>query len=136
MNSQAPTVFVVDDDEDVRRSLQRLLKSAGLAVRVFASAQELIEQAVKGPGCLILDVKMPKISGLDLQANLDALGIDMPIVFLTGHGDVPTSVRAMKGGAVDFLTKPFRSRDLLAAVHAALLAAGHHKHHRQWRRER
>jgi FixJ family two-component response regulator len=115
-----PTVFVVDDDEQVRRALDRLLRSAGLAVRVFDSAPAFLEQAADQPGCLILDMKMPKVSGLDLQAILADHGLHMPVIFLTGHSDVPATVRAMKGGAIDFLTKRFRAKDLLAAVHAAL----------------
>jgi FixJ family two-component response regulator len=115
-----PTVFVVDDDEQVRRALDRLLRSAGLAVRVFHSAPAFLEQAADQPGCLILDMKMPKVSGLDLQAILADHGLHMPVIFLTGHSDVPATVRAMKGGAIDFLTKRFRAKDLLAAVHAAL----------------
>jgi FixJ family two-component response regulator len=120
MNLNPPTVFAVDDDALVRRALERLLRSAGLAVRTFASAQEFLDQALDEPGCLVLDVSMPKLSGLGLQAALAARGMRIPIVFLTGHADIPMSVQAMKGGAADFLTKPFRPKDLLAAVHAAL----------------
>ncbi len=120
MKPNPSTVFAVDDDESVRRGLERLLRSAGLAVRTFASAREFLELAPNEPGCLVLDVSMPNLSGLGLQAALAARGIRIPIVFLTGHADVPMSVQAMKGGATDFLTKPFRAKDLLAAIHAAL----------------
>jgi FixJ family two-component response regulator len=115
-----PTVFVVDDDEDVRRSLERLLRAAGLQSRLFASPQQFLEQARDVPGCLVLDLRMPQMSGLELQARLAKSGLHFPVIFLTGHGDVPTTVRAMKSGAADFLTKPYRSKDLLAAVQAAL----------------
>ncbi len=115
-----PTVFVVDDDEDVRRSLERLLRAAGLQSRLFASPQQFLAQARDVPGCLVLDLRMPQMSGLDLQARLAKSGLQLPVIFLTGHGDVPTTVRAMKSGAADFLTKPYRGKDLLAAVQAAI----------------
>lgn len=103
---------MVDDDEDVRRSLDRLLRSAGIAVETFASAEQFLARAPKEPGCLVLDVKMPKVNGLELQNALASNGMHTPIVFLTGHGDIPMSVQAMKNGATDFLTKPFRARNL------------------------
>jgi FixJ family two-component response regulator len=122
MNLNPPTVFAVDDDAVVRRGLERLLRSAGLAVRSFASAQEYLDQGLDEPGCLVLDVSMPKLSGLGLQAALAARGIRIPIVFLTGHADISMSVQAMKGGAADFLTKPFRAKDLPLATRPSPLA--------------
>ncbi len=114
-------VFIVDDDLSVRRSTERLIKSAGLKVQIFTSAQEFLKNArFEGPACLVLDVRMPGLSGMDLQRELTQAGIHIPIIFITGHGDIPMSVRAMKAGAVEFLTKPFRSRSLLDAVHAAI----------------
>jgi FixJ family two-component response regulator len=114
-------VFMVDDDPLVRDSVADLLDSAGFAARTFGSATEFVQsQRPDLPACLILDVELPDLSGLDLQAELAKSGIEMPIIFLTGHGDIPMSVRAMKAGAVEFLTKPFRKQDLLDAVHEAL----------------
>src|SRR5262245_12572521 len=110
-------VFVVDDDASVRRSTERLVRSLGFDVQTFASAREFLDCArVERPGCLVLDVKMPGLSGLDLQRELMQRGVEIPIVFLTGHGDIPMTVVAMKAGAVEFLTKPIKSRDLLAAI--------------------
>jgi FixJ family two-component response regulator len=119
--SGAGIVHVVDDDRSVRKSLARLLGGAGLDVRLYASAEELL--AAAGPqleGCLLLDLRLPGASGLELQERLASRGCLVPVVFLTGHGDVPTSVRAMKRGAVDFLQKPVAARDLFAAVSSAL----------------
>jgi FixJ family two-component response regulator len=117
----APAVFVVDDDASVRQSLTRLFASAGYVVEVFASAREfLAREPYAGPCCLVLDVRMPGVSGLDLQEALAAAGRRMSIVFVTGHVDVPMSVRAMKGGAVDLLTKPVDATDLLAAIRRAV----------------
>lgn len=114
-------VFVVDDDRSVRVAVERLLRSAGLEVETLESAREFLErEPVDVPCCLVLDVRMPELTGLDLQQAMQQADVDIPIVFITGHGDVPTSVRAMKGGAVDFLQKPFEGRDLLDAIHAAL----------------
>ena len=114
-------VFIVDDDLSVRRSTERLVQSAGLKVQTFTSAKEFLKNArFEGPACLVLDVRMPGLSGMDLQRELTQAGIHIPIIFITGHGDIPMSVRAMKAGAVEFLTKPFRSRSLLDAVHAAI----------------
>jgi FixJ family two-component response regulator len=116
-----PVVFVVDDDESIRKALAMLLRSVGLRAEVFASAPEFL--AVKlpqTPCCLILDVRLPGLSGLDFQARLASARIDIPIIFITGHGDIPMTVRAMKAGAVEFLTKPFRDQDLLDAVQLAL----------------
>lgn len=114
-------VFVVDDDESVRESLVSLIRSVGLRVETFASAQQFLASPRAGvPSCLVLDVKMPGISGLDLQQRMAEVNIEIPIVFITGHGDIPTSVRAMKAGAVEFLTKPFRDQDLLDAIEQTL----------------
>ena len=116
-----PTVLVVDDDSDLREALGSLLRSIGLNVALYRTARELLSaNRVEGPGCLVLDVRLPGVSGLDFQAQLARAGINMPIIFMTGHGDVPMTVRAMKAGAVDFLTKPFRDQDMLDAVTAAL----------------
>ena len=116
-----PIIFIVDDDSSVRRSLERLMRSAGLAAETFASAAEFLgREPVDRPSCLVLDVRMPGQDGLDLQRELDRRGLEPAIVFITGHGTVPISVEAMKGGAVDFLQKPFDDRQLLAAVREAL----------------
>jgi FixJ family two-component response regulator len=114
-------VYVVDDDASFRKAVSRLLRTAGLEVEALASAQEFLEHPMADrPSCLILDVRMPGPSGMDLQAVLQEARRDIPIVFMTGHGDVSTSVRAMKGGAVDFLEKPFRAPELLACVQRGL----------------
>jgi FixJ family two-component response regulator len=123
-----PVVFVVDDDASVREALGSLIRSIGLRVEAFASAQEFF--AAKRPDaicCLILDVRLPGVSGLDFQAELTKAKIQIPIIFITGHGDIPMSVKAMKAGAVEFLTKPFRDQDLLDAIQVALerARAGH-----------
>jgi FixJ family two-component response regulator len=119
-----PTVFIVDDDADVRESLQELLESVGLHSQSFGTAQEFLAVGRgDGPSCLILDVRLPGISGLDLQHELKRGGIRIPIIFLTAHADVPMSVKAMKSGAVEFLTKPFRHQDLLDAVQRSLTRA-------------
>jgi FixJ family two-component response regulator len=116
-----PTVFIVDDDVDVRESLQELLESVGLRSQSFGTAKEFLAVGRgDGPSCLILDVRLPGISGLDLQHELKRVRISIPIIFLTAHADVPMSVRAMKSGAVEFLTKPFRQQDLLDAVQRSL----------------
>jgi FixJ family two-component response regulator len=117
----APTVFVVDDDGLVRASIQGMLKSVGLRSETFGTAQEFLRsKRPDGPSCLVLDVRLPGVSGLDFQRELADAGIRIPIIFITGHGDIPMSVRAMKSGAVEFLTKPFRDQDLLDAIHQAL----------------
>ena len=117
----APTVFVIDDDAAVRESIQDLLESVKLRSETFATAQEFLRRKGEdGPSCLILDVSLPKINGLDFQRRLVDAGVKIPIIFITGHGDIPMSVRAMKSGAVEFLTKPFKDHDLLNAVHQAL----------------
>jgi FixJ family two-component response regulator len=114
-------VFVVDDDAAMRRSLENLMRSVGLRTEAFASAQEFLRRRrPDGPACLVLDVRLPGPSGLDLQKRMTETGLEIPIIFITGHGDVPMSVRAMKAGAVEFLTKPFRDQDLLDAIHQAL----------------
>jgi FixJ family two-component response regulator len=116
-----PTVFIVDDDADVRESLQELLESVGLPSQSFGTARDfLAARHGDGPSCLILDVRLPGISGLDLQHELKRGGIRIPIIFLTAHADVPMSVKAMKSGAFEFLTKPFRHQDLLDAVQRSL----------------
>ena len=120
----APTVFIVDDDSDVRESLQELLESVGLHSKSFGTAQEFLSSPRSdGPSCLILDVRLPGISGLDLQHELKRGRIRIPIIFLTAHADVPMSVKAMKSGAFEFLTKPFRHQDLLDAVQRSLTRA-------------
>ncbi len=114
-------VFVVDDDEGVRTALANLFHSVGLEVEAFASATELLRASLpEVASCLVLDIRLPGLSGLDLQAELAKANIRIPIIFMTAHGDIPMSVRAMKGGAVDFLTKPFRDQDMLDAVAAAI----------------
>jgi len=121
MTSGSPVVFVVDDDRSVRDGLRRLLTSVGLGVEVFPTAQEFLRaRRPDGPGCLVLDVRLPGLSGLDLQRELADTDAALPIIFLTGHGDIPMSVRAMKAGAVEFLTKPFREQDLLDAIRGAI----------------
>ena len=118
---EQPVVFVVDDDSSMRATLTDVMRSVGLQVQTFASAREFMGSKLPdAPGCLVLDVRLPGQSGLDFQRTLAESGIDLPVVFITGHGDVPMSVRAMKAGAVDFLIKPFRDQDLLDAVHAAI----------------
>ncbi len=122
MNKNNATIFVVDDDESVRSGLKRLLKSAGYGTETFATAADFQDyyNNFEGPACLILDIKMPGKSGLDLQEELVPDEYSIPIVFITGHGDIPTSVKTMKKGAVDFLSKPFEDKDLLDAINAAL----------------
>ena len=121
MTKGAPTVFVIDDDDLVRAAIEGMLKSVGLQAETFRTAQQfLCGKHPDGPSCLILDVELPGISGLDLQRELTAAGIRIPIIFITGHGDIPMGVKAMKSGAVEFLTKPFRDEDLLNAIHQAL----------------
>jgi len=116
-----PTAIIVDDDEDMRDALANLFGSVGLEVVVFGSAQELLAATLpETPSCLVLDIRLPGVSGLEFQGQLAKLGIDLPIVFMTGHGDIPMSVRAMKAGAVDFLSKPFRDQDMLDAVAIAI----------------
>jgi len=114
-------VFVIDDDAAVRESIQGLLKSVGLRSESFGTAQEFLTNGRSdGPSCLVLDIRLPGINGLDLQRQLADAGVHIPIIFITGHGDIPMTVRAMKSGAVEFLTKPFRDQDLLDAIYQAL----------------
>jgi len=116
-----PTVFVVDDDDDVRLSIAELLRSAGLRAETFVTAREFLgRERGEGPSCLVLDLQLPGMDGLDVQRELACSGDSMPIIFVTAHGDIPTTVRAMKSGAVEFLTKPFDDEHLLAVIHQAL----------------
>ncbi len=116
-----PVVFVIDDDDLVRAAIQGMLKSVGLRSETFGTPQEFLRSKRRdGPSCLILDVRLPGVSGLDFQRELGIAGIRIPIIFITGHGDIPMTVKAMKSGAVEFLTKPFRDQDLLDAIHQAL----------------
>jgi len=117
VTEEKPIVYVVDDDPSVRKAVERLLRSAGHEANTFASALEFLDfRHPDVPGCLVLDIKMPKVSGLELQDRLTDKGISFPIIFITGHGTVPASVRALKAGAMDFLQKPFEDRDLLDAI--------------------
>ena len=120
-SANEPIVFVIDDDAPMREALGNLFRSVGLQVEVFGSASEFLQSKLPGvPGCLILDIRLPRLSGLDFQAELAKAGIHIPIIFITGHGDIPMSVKAMKAGAIDFLTKPFRDQDMLDAVTTAI----------------
>jgi len=119
--AEEPIAYVVDDDPSVRDALGNLFRSVGLRVEVFGSAHEFLQSKLPDvASCLILDIRLPRLSGLDFQVDLAEAGIDVPIIFMTGHGDIPMTVRAMKAGAVDFLTKPFRDQDMLDAVTAAI----------------
>src|ERR1700675_2275837 len=121
MTEAPPIVFVVDDGPSVRRAIKRLVESEGLRVELFGSAPEFLQgRRPDAPSCLVLDIKLPGITGLDFQHQLAAADIRIPIIFITGHGDIPMTVRAMKAGAVEFLTKPFRDQDLLDAIQFAL----------------
>jgi len=121
MSEERAVVFVVDDDESMRRSLASLIRSVGLEARVFSSPHEFMRaERPDAPGCLVLDVRLPGMSGLAFQEELSKAGVALPIIFITGHGDVPMTVRAMKAGAVEFLTKPFDEQALLDAMHAAI----------------
>ena len=127
--SQA-VVFVVDDDASVREALQRLVRSAGLKVEAFASAEEFLSRArTEEPSCLVLDVRLPELSGLDLQRRMVDAKNEIPIVFITGHGDIPTTVRAMKAGAVEFLTKPLVEGDVLESIRDAIARDRTARHH-------
>jgi len=117
-----PTVFIVDDDSDMREAITDLVESVGLRAESFATGEEFLgKQRTSEPSCLVLDVRLPEMSGLDFQRQLADTNIQIPIIFITAHGDIPMSVRALKSGAVEFLTKPFRDQDLLDAIHQALL---------------
>lgn len=121
MNETAATVYVIDDDSSVREALENLLLSVGLKVQLFATVQEFLATWRRaGPACLVLDIRLPGQSGLDFQDDLARMKVQLPVIFITGHGDVQMSVRAMKAGAVEFLTKPFRDQDLLDAIQTAL----------------
>lgn len=130
MTQVPPTVFVVEDDPSMRAALEDLVRSVRLQVRAFASPQEFLESnQLNAPGCLVLDVRLPEMSGLTLHEELVNEGVTLPVIFITGHGDIPMSVRAMKAGAFEFLTKPFHHQQLLDAIHAAI------EHDRDSRRE-
>jgi len=141
--TNAPNVFLVDDDASVRRALARLIKSAGHQVQAFASAREFLgtNADTEEPACLVLDVRMPGLTGIDLQRELRTMNRNLPIVFITGHGDIPMSVKAMKAGAVDFLSKPVKDTDLLRAIEQAIARAHRDRAERkgfeaiQWRVE-
>jgi FixJ family two-component response regulator len=119
--ADVPTVFVIDDDDLVRAAIRGMLKSVGLHAETFATPQEFLRsKRSDGPSCLVLDVRLPGVNGLDFQRELADAGVHIPIIFITGHGDIPMTVKAMKSGAVEFLTKPFRDQDLLDAIYQAL----------------
>jgi FixJ family two-component response regulator len=121
VNPEEPIMFAIDDDASMREALSRLFRSVGMRAQIFASAQDfLMFKRPDAPACLVLDVRMPGLSGLDLQSELAAADLTIPIIFITGHGDIPMSVQAMKAGAVEFLTKPFRDQALLDAIHQAI----------------
>lgn len=121
MNDHSGVVFVIDDDASLRRAIRRVLESVGLQVELFGSAQEFLAASrLDVPSCVVLDIRLPGMSGLDLQSELTSAGIHIPLIFITSYGDIPMSVRAMKAGAVEFLTKPFRDQDLLDAIQLAL----------------
>ena len=120
-SSDQPTVFIIDDDSRMREAMQRLLKTVGLHFESFATPQDFLGHKLPdGPCCLVLDVRLPGMSGLDVQSKLNEEGVQIPIIFITGHGDIPMTVKAMKSGAVEFLTKPFRDQDLIDAIQQAL----------------
>ena len=120
-NAREPIVFIIDDDASIRRALTNLFQSVGLDVVAFGSAPEMLQSKLPDvASCLVLDIRLPGVSGLDFQTDLAKANIHIPIIFMTGHGDIPMTVRAMKGGAVDFLTKPFRDQDMLDAVVTAI----------------
>jgi FixJ family two-component response regulator len=121
MKAAVPTVFVIDDDGGMRQAIQDLVESVGLRAEVFTTGEEFLKNPrAADPSCLVLDVRLPQMSGLDFQRRLAELGVQIPIIFITAHGDIPMSVRALKSGAVEFLTKPFRDQDLLDAIQHAL----------------
>jgi len=120
-SATVPTVFIIDDDRSMRQAIQDLVESVGLRAEAFATGQQFLSsQRTSGPSCLVLDVRLPQLSGLDFQRQLAETGVQIPIIFITAHGDIPMSVRALKSGAVEFLTKPFRDQDLLDAIQQAL----------------
>lgn len=127
-SSDKPTVLIIDDEAPIRTAMQRLLRTVGLHSESFATPQDFLRHKLPdGPSCLVLDVRLPEMSGLDLQRKLHELGVQIPIIFITAHGDIPMTVRAMKSGAVEFLTKPFRDQDLIEAIQQAL------KRETEWR---
>jgi len=120
-SAAGPTVFIIDDDRGMRQAIQDLVESVGLRAEAFATGQDFLGKPLSGsPSCLVLDVRLPQLSGLDFQRQLAETGVQIPIIFITAHGDIPMSVRALKSGAVEFLTKPFRDQDLLDAIQQAL----------------
>jgi FixJ family two-component response regulator len=120
-SAAGPTVFIIDDDRGMRQAIQDLVESVGLRAEAFATGQDFLRTQLTGnPSCLVLDVRLPQMSGLDFQRQLADIGVQIPIIFITAHGDIPMSVRALKSGAVEFLTKPFRDQDLLDAIQQAL----------------
>jgi FixJ family two-component response regulator len=120
-SAAGPTVFIIDDDRGMRQAIQDLVESVGLRAEAFATGREFLSrQRISDPSCLVLDVRLPQMSGLDFQRQLAETGVQIPIIFITAHGDIPMSVRALKSGAVEFLTKPFRDQDLLDAIQQAL----------------
>jgi len=120
-SAAVPTVFIIDDDRGMRQAIKDLVESVGLRAEAFANGQEFLSRQLTGdPGCLVLDVRLRQMSGLDFQRRLAEMGVQIPIIFITAHGDIPMSVRALKSGAVEFLTKPFRDQDLLDAIQQAL----------------
>lgn len=136
MSEERPTVFVVDDDPSIRRGLGRLVRSAGLAVETFAAASEFLQRPPHAaPGCVLIDLRMPDMNGLELQHTIAAAGHDMPVIFISGNGDIPTTVKAMKAGAFDFLTKPFDEERLLDAIRRALERDGQLRAQREERRK-
>jgi len=120
MATAVPTVYVIDDDGGMRQAVQDLVESVGLRAEAFATGEEFLKRPRTGPSCLVLDVRLPQMSGLEFQQKLAELGLRVPIIFITAHGDIPMSVKALKSGAVEFLTKPFRDQDLLDAIQQAL----------------
>jgi FixJ family two-component response regulator len=124
-SAAVPTVFIIDDDRGMRQAIQDLVESVGLRAEAYATGQEFLRgQRTSDPSCLVLDVRLPQMSGLDFQRQLAETGVQIPIIFITAHGDIPMSIRALKSGAVEFLTKPFRDQDLLDAIQQALQRDG------------
>jgi FixJ family two-component response regulator len=120
-SAAVPTVFIIDDDRGMRQAIQDLVESVGLRAESFATGEEFLRKQRSGnPSCLVLDVRLPQMNGLDFQRRLAETGVQIPIIFITAHGDIPMSVRALKSGAVEFLTKPFKDQDLLDAIHLAV----------------
>jgi FixJ family two-component response regulator len=136
VNPPEPTVFIVDDDPSVREALTSLVRSAGLRVEAYASGDEFLrQQSTAFPACLVVDIRMPEMGGFDLQRRLGQAGDNLPVIFITGHGDIPMTVRAMKAGAIDFLTKPFRDDELLATIRQALAMHQDERAHREYAAE-